>query len=628
MRKQILSRYLPRSSKYYRWLVNWLWSFNINSDGKRVNSHSNFMFKEGAANDKIRRGSDLFPIIVPSIYTEEDGLLVEALEQMVKNLVSIRHKNSTTIVKDDNLDSFSRYSPYYSLIYLLPITYSFSRSLPEADDHDNLQVPRVTDLKKFKITLTDIPKAMLQTYNKKAIDLAQKLIEDMPTESILETVNELENYLHQRINEQELTLKLRKIFTLHYRYYVDLFQFMLVPTPPYTDDYLQNSRMKNHDMRNALVDMVKGLVTYYLNPKTLSTEKLSSQMSMKYKFGPQQCLYIGMKASMTDISLYDSHDEFKTRIFVNNLPDDMTKDSLIDSFGHMGEVDNVVIYDDSVHFNESNVDLTKPEAQDDELYEFESFEDDFDSTSEEKLSEYHELANSIDKTAVAASRRSSADGSKKSFLSTAPRDVLKVKRIGSAGFQKYKQVISNMRSDKYAFLEMSNSVEIRDDLRIFGLCIKNKTCKVKNASEMRTIIAELDVCLKAEDIKDLLSLLLGDNISLSFFNTQDMDTKPVFVHLLFENHKLAWEAFHTLRQASQSGAPVKPSWIKTQWYWLCAQKELQNYYTSMVKDGDYLGSGRNKYILKKKQLSPRKRKDVTEADADYCIDYPLVYDLK
>ncbi len=103
-----MSRYLPRSSKYYRWLVNWLWSFNINSDEKRINSHSNFMFKDGAANDKIRRGSDLFPIVVPSIYTEEDGLLVEALEQMVKILVSIHHKNSTTIMKDDNLDSFSR----------------------------------------------------------------------------------------------------------------------------------------------------------------------------------------------------------------------------------------------------------------------------------------------------------------------------------------------------------------------------------------------------------------------------------------------------------------------------------------------------------------------------------------
>lgn len=81
------------------------------------------MFKEGAANDKIRRGSDLFPIIVPSIYTEEDGLLVEALEQMVKNLVSIRHKNSTTIVKDDNLDSFSRYFP------LITHLFTFSQSL-------------------------------------------------------------------------------------------------------------------------------------------------------------------------------------------------------------------------------------------------------------------------------------------------------------------------------------------------------------------------------------------------------------------------------------------------------------------------------------------------------------------
>ena len=461
------------------------------------------------------------------------------------------------------------------------------------------------------------------------MELAEKLIEDMPTESILETINELENYLHQRINEQELTLKLRKIFTLHYRYYVDLFQFMLVPTPPYTDNYLQNSRVKNHDLKYALEDMLKGLVTYYLNPKTLSREKLSSQMSNKYKFGPQQCLYIGMKASMTDISLYDSHDEFKTRIFVNNLPDDMTKDSLIDSFGHMGEVDTVVIYDDSVHFNESNVDLTVHQAQeDDELFEFESFEDEFDSSSELKLSELHEPAHSIDQTAVVASHGSLPGANKKSFLSTAPPSVLKVKRVGSAGFQKYKQVITNVRSDKYAFLEMSNSIEIRDDLRIFGLCIKNKTCKVKNASEMRTIIVELDVCLTAEDIKDLMSLLLGDNISLSFFNTQDMDTKPVFVHLQFENHKLAWEAYHTLRQASQSGAPVKPSWIKTQWYWLCAQKELQNYYTSMVKDGDYLGSGRNKYILKKKQMSPRKRRDVTEADADYSIDFPLVYDLK
>ena len=108
VRKQILSRYLPRSSKYYRWLVNWLWSFNINSDEKRINSHSSYMFKDGAANDKIRRGSDLFPIELPSIYTEEDGLLVEAMEQMVKVLVSVHHKNTLTIVKDDESDDYSR----------------------------------------------------------------------------------------------------------------------------------------------------------------------------------------------------------------------------------------------------------------------------------------------------------------------------------------------------------------------------------------------------------------------------------------------------------------------------------------------------------------------------------------
>jgi len=66
------------------------------------------MFKDGAANDKIRRGSDLFPIELPSIYTEEDGLLVEAMEQMVKVLVSVHHKNTLTIVKDDESDDYSR----------------------------------------------------------------------------------------------------------------------------------------------------------------------------------------------------------------------------------------------------------------------------------------------------------------------------------------------------------------------------------------------------------------------------------------------------------------------------------------------------------------------------------------
>jgi RNA recognition motif-containing protein len=522
----------------------------------------------------------------------------------------------------------------YLLTYLLTYLLASACSLLESGDYGNPQPPKIADSHpKIKINLSEIPKRKLQQYNEKAFELAKKLIEDMPTESILEITNELENYLYQRINEQELTLKLRKIFTLHYRYYGELFDFMSVPTPPYNDNYLQNSRMKHNDLRNALEDMFRCMVTHYLNPKVLSGEKLSSQMSMKYKFGPQQCLYIGMKATMTDISAYDSHDdEFKTRIFVNNLPDDMTKDLLIDSFGHMGEVDNAVIYDDTVRFNESNVDLAVHQPQEEEeeqLFEFESLDDEYDAQADAKLSELLEPTHSITATAVVASTASSAAaGGKKSFLTTAPASVLRVKRIGSAGFLKYKQVITNVRSDKYAFLEMTDSVEIRDDLRIFGLCIKNKTCKVKNASDMRTIIVELDVCLTAEDSRELLTLLLGENTNLSFFNTQDRDTKPVFIHLQFENHKLAWEAFHTLRHASQAGAPVKPSWIKTQWYWLCAQKELQNYYTSMVKDGDYLGSGRNKYLLKKKQTSPRKRKDQTEADADYAIEYPLVYDLK
>lgn len=42
--------------------------------------------------------------------------------------------------------------------------------------------------------------------------------------------------------------------------------------------------------------------------------------------------------------------------------------------------------------------------------------------------------------------------------------------------------------------------------------------------------------------------------------------KPVFLHLEFRTHEQAWEAMEILQREASRGAPLRPTWIKSQWY--------------------------------------------------------------
>ena len=51
--------------------------------------------------------------------------------------------------------------------------------------------------------------------------------------------------------------------------------------------------------------------------------------------------------------------------------------------------------------------------------------------------------------------------------------------------------------------------------------------------------------------------------------------RPVFAHLKFANHQLAWKAFTILSAGIEDGAPFRLAWTKTTWYYTVREKSRE-----------------------------------------------------
>ena len=51
--------------------------------------------------------------------------------------------------------------------------------------------------------------------------------------------------------------------------------------------------------------------------------------------------------------------------------------------------------------------------------------------------------------------------------------------------------------------------------------------------------------------------------------------RPVFAHLKFANHELAWKAFTLLSAGIEDGAPFRLAWTKTTWYYTVREKSRE-----------------------------------------------------
>ena len=151
-----------------------------------------------------------------------------------------------------------------------------------------------------------------------------------------------------------------------------------------------------------------------------------------------------------------------------------------------------------------------------------------------------------------------------------------------------KRIMRMQRGYNYAYVQMEDNEgyynATRDEMRIFGICIKGHTCRVQEAWRLRTLVVEMVSPIKCLKIRHSLGAHLGSWYNFNYFKGADRvpsvdetkvldQEKPIFVHLEFGSHQEAWKAFDLLDGAYRSGSSdLKVSWIKSEWYWKVAKK--------------------------------------------------------
>ncbi len=151
-----------------------------------------------------------------------------------------------------------------------------------------------------------------------------------------------------------------------------------------------------------------------------------------------------------------------------------------------------------------------------------------------------------------------------------------------------KRIMRMQRGYNYAYVQMEESKgyynATRDEMRIFGICIKGYNCRVQEAWRLRTLVVEMVSPMKCLKIRHSLGAHLGSWYNFNYYKGVDLvssddeakvldQEKPIFVHLEFRSHQEAWKAFDLLDNAYNSGASdLKVSWIKGEWYWKVAKK--------------------------------------------------------
>lgn len=72
----------------------------------------------------------------------------------------------------------------------------------------------------------------------------------------------------------------------------------------------------------------------------------------------------------------------------------------------------------------------------------------------------------------------------------------------------------------------------------------------------------------------MLSSYLGPHLEYSGTLKPSIESlQPVFVHIDFQTHDQAWEAYNLLTEAIRDGLAIRIYWVKTSWYHSVAEKD-------------------------------------------------------
>jgi len=169
-----------------------------------------------------------------------------------------------------------------------------------------------------------------------------------------------------------------------------------------------------------------------------------------------------------------------------------------------------------------------------------------------------------------------------------------------------KRVARTKRNFNYAYVTLSDNEAYdratRDEMRIFGMFLDGHSCRIQESARLRTLILEVQGPLTCEMVRSHLVGILGTWFSFELPRTKSTAynvayrvppkqlmwsdvalKKPVFIHLEFSSHEEAWKGFEAIDQASQDGAPVSVSWVKSQLYWKVARKAKEMAFDSRSK---------------------------------------------
>jgi hypothetical protein len=142
-----------------------------------------------------------------------------------------------------------------------------------------------------------------------------------------------------------------------------------------------------------------------------------------------------------------------------------------------------------------------------------------------------------------------------------------------------KSVLKLPRTDNYAFVwfhdEKSYLKAIRDDMRLFGVCINYMTCPIYDSKLSNTLLIEIKTKLKMNEITKRIQSILCDyelRYSLKY-----EDNYPIFITLEFPSHNEAWSAYYLFQIKYLSKGsyhiPFRPLWRKNLYYRVMIEKE-------------------------------------------------------
>ncbi len=152
------------------------------------------------------------------------------------------------------------------------------------------------------------------------------------------------------------------------------------------------------------------------------------------------------------------------------------------------------------------------------------------------------------------------------------------------------------------------------DIKLFGVTIHKSISRVTESEKIATIIIDVGKLLTSEEIKVHLDGILGQYFSVDvqfdrYSSTSDsksadkgkgkdkmkkaggggvsgggdddenhqrnMQDRPVFVFLDFENHEAAWVAYYRLSHAYSTSQILKPHWAQTMQYLTIVEKDKE-----------------------------------------------------